>query len=102
MGASFYFFTPLFSQIIAQNNWAQDITLAELKKIWEPSAQGKITTWNQIRPTWPNKPLNLYGLETDNLQKPNPPSLRGNGGFKASPRIGERFTRWVNLYLETF
>ncbi|BAZ86429.1 hypothetical protein NIES806_26410 [Dolichospermum compactum NIES-806] len=32
--------------------------------------------------------------ETDNLQKPNPPfppSLQGNGGFKASPRVGERF-----------
>jgi len=49
----------------AQNNWAQDITLAEIRKIWEPSAQGKITAWNQIRSTWPNKPLNLYGPDTD-------------------------------------
>lgn len=49
----------------AQNNWAQDITLAELKKIWEPSAEGKIITWNQIRSTWPNKPLNLYGPDKD-------------------------------------
>jgi phosphate transport system substrate-binding protein len=44
-----------------QNNWAKDITVAELKKIWEPSAQGKITRWNQVRPSWPDRPLNLYG-----------------------------------------
>ena len=49
----------------SQNSWVQNITLAELKKIWQPSAQGKITRWNQIRPTWPNKPLNLYGSTTD-------------------------------------
>ena len=44
-----------------QNDWAKDITIAELKKIWEPAAQGKITSWNQVRSSWPNKPLKLYG-----------------------------------------
>ncbi|RME15681.1 MAG: PstS family phosphate ABC transporter substrate-binding protein [Bacteroidetes bacterium] len=44
-----------------QNNWCKDITVAELKKIWEPEAQGKITKWNQIRPEWPNEPIHLYG-----------------------------------------
>lgn len=43
------------------NTWAKDITVAELKKIWEPSAQGKITRWNQVRAAWPDQPLNLYG-----------------------------------------
>jgi phosphate transport system substrate-binding protein len=47
------------------NTWAQSITLEELKKIWEPAAQGKITRWNQIRPEWPDKPLNLYGAGRD-------------------------------------
>jgi phosphate transport system substrate-binding protein len=43
------------------NTWAKDITVAELKKIWEPAAQGKITRWNQVRAAWPDQPLNLYG-----------------------------------------
>lgn len=44
-----------------QNTWCKDITVAELKKIWEPAAQGKITHWNQVRSEWPNEPLHLYG-----------------------------------------
>lgn len=44
-----------------KNSWAENITLAELKKLWATSAEGKIKTWNQIRPSWPNKPVNLYG-----------------------------------------
>lgn len=48
-----------------QNNWAKDITVVELKKMWEPEAEGKITRWNQIRASWPNQPLNLYGAGKD-------------------------------------
>ena len=44
-----------------ENNWAQNLTVADLKKIWEPEAQDKIKTWNQVRAEWPNKPLNLFG-----------------------------------------
>ena len=44
-----------------QNNWANDITVAELKKIWEPEAQGKIMFWNQIRPEWPKEEIHLFG-----------------------------------------
>jgi phosphate transport system substrate-binding protein len=44
-----------------ENTWVKDITVAELKKIWEPDAQGKITKWNQIRPDWPNQEFHLYG-----------------------------------------
>lgn len=46
------------------NTWANDITVAELKKLWEPAAQGKITKWNQIRATWPDKEIHLYGAGT--------------------------------------
>src|SRR5687767_7873173 len=38
-----------------ENTWINDITIAELKAIWEPAAQGKITRWNQIRKEWPNE-----------------------------------------------
>ncbi len=44
-----------------ENTWIEDITVEELKKIWEPSAQGNITRWNQIRPEWPDEGINLYG-----------------------------------------
>ncbi|MCC9167777.1 PstS family phosphate ABC transporter substrate-binding protein [Pontibacter harenae] len=44
-----------------ENDWVKDITVAELKKIWEPGAQGTITRWNQVRPEWPDQELHLYG-----------------------------------------
>ncbi len=54
-------FDALTIAVNPQNDWAKDITIAELKKMWEPAAQGKILRWNQIRPSWPNRPLKLYG-----------------------------------------
>lgn len=44
-----------------ENTWAKSITVTELKKIWEPVAQEKITRWKQVRPDWPDRPLTLYG-----------------------------------------
>jgi phosphate transport system substrate-binding protein len=48
-----------------QNDWATDITSEELKMIWEPAAEGKITTWSQVRPEWPDSELSLYGPGTE-------------------------------------
>lgn len=42
------------------NTWLDSITTEELAKIWSPEAEGKITRWNQIRPSFPDKPINLY------------------------------------------
>lgn len=47
------------------NSWAGEMTVAELKKIWEPEAQGKITNWKQVRDSFPDKPLALYGAGVD-------------------------------------
>lgn len=44
-----------------KNDWVDSITVEELKKIWEPAAQGKIMRWNQIRPQWPDREIHLYG-----------------------------------------
>ena len=46
-----------------QNTWVTSMTTAELKKLWEPGST--IKRWNQIRPEWPNRPINLYGPGTD-------------------------------------
>jgi phosphate transport system substrate-binding protein len=48
-----------------QNNWVTTLTVAELKKIWEPAAQGVVTRWNQLRPEWPDAPLMLFGPGAD-------------------------------------
>jgi len=49
----------------AKNDWMDSIKISDLKKIWEPEAQGKITKWNQIRPEWPAKEIKLYGAGSD-------------------------------------
>ena len=43
------------------NDWVTCFTVEQLKKIWEPAAQGVIMRWNQINPEWPNEEIHLYG-----------------------------------------
>lgn len=58
-------FDALTVVINNQNNWVTSMTVAELKKIWEPDAQGKITHWNQVRPEWPKEKIVLFGAGAD-------------------------------------
>ena len=46
------------------NNFVDFLTVAELKKIWEPAAQNKITSWQQVREGFPDLPIRLYGAGT--------------------------------------
>ena len=48
-----------------KNDWITSMTVADLKKIWEPAAQGKIMKWNQVNPKWPDAPIKLYGAGSD-------------------------------------
>jgi phosphate transport system substrate-binding protein len=48
-----------------QNTWATEITHEELKTMWEPAAEGKITRWSQVRSDWPDRELSLYGPGTE-------------------------------------
>jgi phosphate transport system substrate-binding protein len=48
-----------------KNDWVKSMTVADLKKMWEPGAQGKVTKWNQVRPEWPDAPLKLFGAGAD-------------------------------------
>ncbi|UNG17412.1 PstS family phosphate ABC transporter substrate-binding protein [Stutzerimonas zhaodongensis] len=47
------------------NHWAKDITVDELKALWAPDAEGRVTRWNQIRPEWPDRPVKLFGRGQD-------------------------------------
>ena len=58
-------FDALTLAVSPQATWIDTVTVEELKKIWEPSAQGKVTKWNQIRSTWPDQPLKLFGAGSD-------------------------------------
>jgi len=48
-----------------RNTWCSSMTVRELKRLWEPAAQGKVTRWSQVRPGWPNSPIRLFGPGVD-------------------------------------
>jgi phosphate transport system substrate-binding protein len=48
-----------------KNDWVKALTVPDLKKMWEPAAQGKVTNWSQVRSDWPNAPLKLFGPGAD-------------------------------------
>jgi phosphate transport system substrate-binding protein len=48
-----------------KNDWAKNMVVADLKKMWEPQAQGKIIKWNQVNPSWPDAPIKLFGPGAD-------------------------------------
>lgn len=50
--------------VSTSNDFVDYLTVAELKRIWEPEAQDKIKSWRQVRSTFPDLPLNLYGPGT--------------------------------------
>lgn len=58
-------FDALTVVVNPQNNWVKSLTVADLKKIWEPAAQQRITKWNQVRSEWPAQPLMLFGPGAD-------------------------------------
>ena len=49
----------------AENDWATCLTVDQLKTIWEPEAEGEITNWNQVDPSFPDEELVLFGAGTD-------------------------------------
>jgi phosphate transport system substrate-binding protein len=58
-------FDALTVVINPRNTWLKQATVAELKKLWEPGAQGKVTRWNQVNPAWPDQPVKLFGAGSD-------------------------------------
>ena len=58
-------FDALTVVVNPKNAFLKQLTVAELKKMWEPAAQGKITSWNQVNAAWPSAPLKLFGAGAD-------------------------------------
>ena len=48
-----------------ENDWAECMTVDELKTMWEPEAQGKVENWSQVRDEFPDRELALYGAGVD-------------------------------------
>jgi phosphate transport system substrate-binding protein len=48
-----------------ENDWVDCLTVDQLRMIWEPAAEGQITSWNQVDPSFPDERLVLYGPGTD-------------------------------------
>ncbi len=58
-------FDALTVMVNPANSWVKSVTVEDLKKVWSPEAQEKITRWNHVRPEWPDAPLKLYGPGAD-------------------------------------
>jgi phosphate transport system substrate-binding protein len=59
-------FDALTVAVSPKNNFVGDcITVADLKKIWEPAAQGKVMNWSDVKPGLPNQKITLYGAGSD-------------------------------------
>lgn len=48
-----------------KNDWVKQMTVAELKKMWEPAATRQVMNWNQVNPAWPDAPMKLFGPGAD-------------------------------------
>lgn len=73
-----------------KNTWIKALTVAELKKMWEPAAQGKVLKWQQVNSAWPDQPLKLFGPGADSgtfdyfTEAVNGRSKSSRGDFTAS------------------
>jgi phosphate transport system substrate-binding protein len=71
-----------------QNTWANCLTTDELKRVWDRGS--KIDNWRDIRSSFPNVPLKLWGAGTDSgtfdffTEKINGASRRSRSDYTAS------------------
>jgi len=85
-------FDALTVVVNPQNNWVKGntMTVADLRKMWEPAAQGRISSWKQVRAEWPAQKLMLFGPGADSgtfdyfTEAVNGKSKASRGDFTAS------------------
>jgi phosphate transport system substrate-binding protein len=58
-------FDALTVAVNPKNDWVKSITIPQLKKMWEPAAQGKVMKWKDVEASWPDTPLKLFGAGAD-------------------------------------
>jgi phosphate transport system substrate-binding protein len=58
-------FDALTVAVSPKNTALECIAVSDLKKIWEPGAQGKVVKWSDVNSKWPDRPLKLYGAGAD-------------------------------------
>lgn len=83
-------FDALTVVINPRNPFIKQLTVAELKTIYGPESQGKITRWNQVNPAFPDAPIKLFGAGADSgtfdyfTEAINGKSKASRGDFTAS------------------
>ncbi|MEH2531241.1 phosphate transport system substrate-binding protein [Bradyrhizobium sp. AZCC 1588] len=58
-------FDALTVAVSPKNKTLECVKVAELKKMWEPAAQGKVMNFSDVNPAWPNKKMTLFGAGAD-------------------------------------
>jgi phosphate transport system substrate-binding protein len=58
-------FDALTVVINPKNSFIKQLSVEELKTMWEPAAQGKVINWKQVNPAFPDAPLKLFGAGAD-------------------------------------
>lgn len=48
-----------------ENDWATDLTVEQLAKIWGPESEGVVNSWSDVDPSFPDEPIVLFGAGTD-------------------------------------
>jgi phosphate transport system substrate-binding protein len=51
--------------INSENDWAEEMSVEQLAMLWAPEAEGTITSWSDIDPSWPDEEITLFGPGTD-------------------------------------
>lgn len=89
-----YFELPIafdaLTVVVHPKNPIKQLTVADLKAMWEPAAQGKVTNWKQVNPAFQDSPLKLFGPGADSgtfdyfTEAINGKSKASRGDFTAS------------------
>lgn len=48
-----------------ENTWAKNLTVAQLATIWAPAAEGKVMSWKDVDPSFPDVKIEAFGPGTD-------------------------------------
>ena len=47
------------------NTWVESLTVEDLRRLWRHEAEGTLLRWSQLRPTYPDREVHLFGAGAD-------------------------------------